>query len=275
MPKQMKNAGGTPITLTGTGFQAGATVKIGGVPAQDVIVLSSTTIQLTSPLKAGTCGLVPIEVLNPDGRAAMRGDLITFLTNGVQYSVPTAVTMGAFPRQVVAVDLNKDGKIDLLSANSGNANNAVAYRLGNGEGTFQNAGFFTAGSSAFGLTVADVNKDGNLDVATVNSASNDVSVRLATGPAVFGASTNYGSGADPRAIVSGDFNKDGAPDLAVVGYASSNVSIYLNKNDGSGTFQPQQTVPVGTNPQHLAVADAQSKYQLAPNAHIWRRSDRS
>ena len=70
MPKQLKNSGGTSLTLTGTGFQTGATVTIAGVPAQDVVVVSSTTITLKSPLKAATCGLVPIEVTNPGGHSS-------------------------------------------------------------------------------------------------------------------------------------------------------------------------------------------------------------
>ncbi len=106
LPKQMKNSGGTVITLTGTGFQPGATVTIAGVAAQDVTVVSSTTIQCKSPLKVATCGQVPIVVTNPDGKSADRADLISFLTSGLQYSVPTSVMMGTFPRQVVAVDVN-------------------------------------------------------------------------------------------------------------------------------------------------------------------------
>lgn len=256
LPKQMKNAGGTTITVTGTGFQPGATVTIAGAPAQDVTVVSSTTIQCKSPLKAATCGQVPIVVTNPDGKSVNRTDLISFLTSGLQYSVPTAVMMGTFPRQVVAVDLNKDGKADLVSANSGNANQAVVYRFGVGDGTFLAANAFTAGSSAYGVAVADVNKDGNLDVAAVSSASNDISVRLATGAAVFGGSVTYGSGADPRAIASGDVNGDGAPDLVTVSFASSNINVYLNKNDGSGTFLAANSSAVGTSPVHLTLADA-------------------
>jgi hypothetical protein len=92
-------------------------------------------------------------------------------------------------------------------------------------------------------------------VGAVNSGSNDISVRLATGPATFGGSMNYNSGADPRAITSGDVNGDGAPDLVAVSYGSNNVSVYLNKNDGSGTFNAQTTASVGTSPQHLALGD--------------------
>ena len=55
------------------------------------------------------------------------------------------------------MDLNKDGKVDLVSANSGNANQSVVYRFGSGDGTFLAANALTAGSSTYGVAVADVN----------------------------------------------------------------------------------------------------------------------
>jgi hypothetical protein len=255
-PKLFKNTGGSSITLTGTGFQTGATVTIAGVPAQDVTVVSSTTIQLKSPLKAATCGKVPIVVTNPDGKTVTRSDLVTLLTSALQYSIPSTITMGTYPRQVLAVDLNKDGKVDIVSANSGNANQAVMFRLGNGDGQFQTATAFTSGSSAYGVAVADFNKDGNLDLAAVNSGSNDISVRLATNAAQYGNAMNYTSGADPRAIAAGDLNGDGAIDLATVSFGSSNLNVYLNKNDGTGTFNAASSSTVGTSPVHLVLADA-------------------
>ena len=40
---------GSAVTITGTHFQNGATVTIGGLPAGDVVVQSSTTITATTP----------------------------------------------------------------------------------------------------------------------------------------------------------------------------------------------------------------------------------
>ena len=45
-------AGGTAITITGTDFAAGATLTIGGQPAADVVVASSTSMTATTPLLA-------------------------------------------------------------------------------------------------------------------------------------------------------------------------------------------------------------------------------
>ena len=58
-------AGGTAITLTGTGFVAGATVAIGGAPADGVSVTSPTTADATTPaLTPGT--LDDLTLVNPD-----------------------------------------------------------------------------------------------------------------------------------------------------------------------------------------------------------------
>ena len=56
-------AGGTAVTISGSGFAAGATVKIGGLAATGVSVVSSSAITATTPAHAG--GLVDVTVTNP------------------------------------------------------------------------------------------------------------------------------------------------------------------------------------------------------------------
>ncbi len=59
-------AGGTNLSITGTDFQAGAAVTIGGVAAGSVVVNNSNSISATSPLlAAGTVN--DLTVANPDG----------------------------------------------------------------------------------------------------------------------------------------------------------------------------------------------------------------
>jgi len=113
--------------------------------------------------------------------------------------------------------------------------------------------------------VADFNGDGSPDLAVANSGDNTVSVLLnpANGTGTFptcptGTTTcNYATGTAPWGIAIGDFNGDGYADLAVANYGTiampSNVSVLLG--NGNGTFQPQSTYPVGTNPQCVAVGD--------------------
>lgn len=63
-PGSGPDTGDTVVTLTGTGFTAGAQVYFGGVLATDIDVISSTTILATSPPGTGT---VPITVTTPNG----------------------------------------------------------------------------------------------------------------------------------------------------------------------------------------------------------------
>jgi hypothetical protein len=70
-------AGGTPITITGTGFVAGAAVTVGGVAAASVNVVNATTIAAVTP--AGPVGPVAVTVTNPDGQISTSVKAFTFV----------------------------------------------------------------------------------------------------------------------------------------------------------------------------------------------------
>src|SRR5262249_56125078 len=83
------------------------------------------------------------------------------------------------PGAVRAADLNGDGILDLVVANSG-ANTVLVY-LGTGGGQFAPAQSFFAGTDPVGITVADLNGDGIADLVVANQGSNDVTVLLGQG----------------------------------------------------------------------------------------------
>ncbi|MGC2182731.1 MAG: IPT/TIG domain-containing protein [Terriglobales bacterium] len=67
---------GSAVTITGTGFQAGATVTIGGLPAGDVVVQDSATITAGTPgLPVGTAD---VTVKNPDGGTVSSTNAYTY-----------------------------------------------------------------------------------------------------------------------------------------------------------------------------------------------------
>ncbi len=78
--------GGTSVTLTGSNFQTGATVKFGSNAATGVTVVNSTTITAVTP--AGSAGAVNVTVTNPGGQNST-------LTNAFTYAdpAPTASNM--------------------------------------------------------------------------------------------------------------------------------------------------------------------------------------
>ena len=73
--------GGTPVTITGTGFASGATVAVGGVAATNVTVVSGTQIIATTGA-SGTPGTVNV-VATVSGQSAT-------LTGGFTYSSSTS-----------------------------------------------------------------------------------------------------------------------------------------------------------------------------------------
>src|SRR5205814_4261318 len=76
-PSSGTAAGGTPVTITGTGFLAGATVKLGGTAATGVTVVNSTSITATTAAHAA--GTVNVVVTNTDAQSGT-------LTNGYTYT---------------------------------------------------------------------------------------------------------------------------------------------------------------------------------------------
>jgi hypothetical protein len=75
-PTSGPTTGGTQITITGTGFVAGASVTLGGTAASGVVVSNSTTITATTP--AHTAGTVDVAVTNPDGQSVSKAGAFTY-----------------------------------------------------------------------------------------------------------------------------------------------------------------------------------------------------
>jgi len=78
-PTSGTTAGGTSVTITGTGFLAGAGVTIGGTAATNVVVVSGTSITAKTPSHA--TGAVNVVVSNSDGQSGTA-------TNAYTYTAP-------------------------------------------------------------------------------------------------------------------------------------------------------------------------------------------
>ena len=69
VPGSGSPAGGTSVTVTGTGFRTGIQVEFGGQAATDVDVVSATELTATTPSHAA--GLVDVKVSTPGGSATL------------------------------------------------------------------------------------------------------------------------------------------------------------------------------------------------------------
>src|SRR6516162_3698232 len=144
--------------------------------------------------------------------------------------------------------------LDLVVANNGSSND-VSVLLGNGDGTFQAAVSYPAGSGPFYVAVADLgNGTQDLIVADSNSGTAGViSVLIGNGDGTFQAAHTYAAGNAPRAIAVGDFDGNGTLDLAVGNYSGNNISIL--EGNGDGTFQAARNIAGVTGPYQIVAID--------------------
>jgi hypothetical protein len=179
------------------------------------------------------------------------------------------ITIGTYPTGGLVVgDFNGDGKPDLAALNAGDGSDpgTVSVLLGNGSGGFTQApgSPVSVGVYPQGITSADFNGDGKLDLATANSEDSTVTVLLGNGSGGFAPASNspFSAGVyGPVPIVAADFNGDGRPDLAVTGFQTGDEEILLNTSVASATpsatgltytAQPQSTL---SPPQTVTISN--------------------
>jgi archaellum component FlaF (FlaF/FlaG flagellin family) len=149
---------------------------------------------------------------------------------------------GAFPLQfysepffAAAGDFNKDGKLDVVLADF--ANSQVSVLLGKGDGTFQTPVYYSVGFEPRSVAVADLNNDGNLDLAVsgeIGPGNGCIFLLFGNGDGTFEPATNVPLNAYSSFVAVGDFNGDGIPDLL----AADEPYISVLLGNGDGTFQP-------------------------------------
>ncbi len=117
-------SGGTAVTITGTGFLAGATVSLGGTAATGVNVVSSTSITATTPTHSA--GAVNVVVTNSDSQTGT-------LTKGYTYSNPAP-------------------NVTSIAPNSGPASGGTSVTI-TGTGFLSGATVTVGGTAATGINV--------------------------------------------------------------------------------------------------------------------------
>ena len=189
---------------------------------------------------------------------AVLGNNVTILINngaGAFTSIGT-LPVDRNPESICAADFNGDGKLDLAVGNffGGNLSNGnLSILLGNGDGTFQSAVNFNVGTP-LDLAVADLNKDGKLDLVAATNTTNKASVLLGNGNGTFQAAVTYNLPGEGRGVAIADFNGDTKLDLAVSnGNPVGNTSILLG--NGDGTFQNAVNIATGTTPTGIVAKD--------------------
>lgn len=121
-----------------------------------------------------------------------------------------------------------------------------------------NAVFVQTSNTAVGtnpesIISADLDGDGDLDLAVPSNTSNSVAILKNDGSGILSQSSVVSVGANPMGLMSADLDGDGDIDLAVTNYNSHTVSVLIN--NGSGTFTQASVINVGIRPIKITSAD--------------------
>ncbi len=183
-------------------------------------------------------GTLDLAVANA-GTPSSRGTTLTVML-GIgdgTFNTSSIPSQGISPKAVAVGDFNGDGYLDLAVANSCGTDTScssagkVAILRGDGSGGFSTLLSNTpAGTGPSAVAVADLNGDGNLDLAVADATGSTVAILLGNGAGSLSLQSTPASpstGSTPVAIAIGDFNRDGGLDLVTANSNSSNVSVLL------------------------------------------------
>jgi hypothetical protein len=165
------------------------------------------------------------------------------------------------PNALAVGDLDRDGRVDLVTANHDSI--AVSTLLGRGDGTFDSGIEVSTQSFSSSIAVADINGDGVSDLVVANVfvrfrpglefGRDSVSVLLGDGTGHFVTRSDIGAGAAPAAVATSDFDGDGHVDVAVANVDGNNVSLFFGRGDG--TFVRRLDLATGARPTAMVTGD--------------------
>ena len=216
--------GGMPVTITGTGFLAGATVSLGGTAATNVAVANSTSITATTAAHAA--GAVNVVVTNTDAQSGT-------LSNGYTYTA-----------------INPAPTVTGIAPSSGPASGGTGV-------TITGTGFQSGATVSLGGTAASnvvVGSSASITAMTPAHAAGAVNVVITNSDAKSGTLPNGYTYIGPA-----DFTMTASAlsptTVAVGGTATSTISITpLNGFDGTLSLSCSSIVPVVTAPPTCAFA---------------------
>jgi hypothetical protein len=184
---------------------------------------------------------------------------------GGVFAEPAFYEAGRGCSAIDTADLNRDGALDLTTANS--QGDSVSVLFGRGDGSFAHATNYAVGAFPRSVKAADVDGDGWPDLVALNCNTNDVSIMInqrdgsfAPGQRVFVSNVTQPLPDEPSLgpfLAVEDFNGDGAPDIAVPGTLGpmGRIAIFLNDRHGRFTALPSPPIVFSTDPYCVITAD--------------------
>jgi len=174
------------------------------------------------------------DLANCGSLAVMLGDGQGNLARAVEY--PT----GGAPFPLLAVDLDEDGHLDILTADS--TDNRVSFFKGDGDGGFQRTTRYPTGVTPASLALVDFESDGWLDLVVANTRSGDISVLPGLAGGALGPARHFVAGQTLYSAAAADFDEDGRLDLVGVSQGDLEPAAALLRARAEGGVEAAQTL---------------------------------
>jgi len=226
-------------------------------------IAADTTISgiLVSPIDE------PVAVVAADVNSDGQVDLVCANEGSDNIVLALQVAPGAFvvslislgggvdPVALAVAPLDGDSRIDLAVAQQGSDRIALYYQLV--------AGVFLPGPSVLlsdpaatgpvDVVIADLDRDGDGDVISVNEGSDNLTIHMQTGAGVFDqpATTVLGGVGltdGPVELAVGDFDRDGQPDLACANRDGNSIAVFLQQPGGGFAAAPSYFLASSVGP---------------------------
>jgi gliding motility-associated-like protein len=161
-------------------------------------------------------------------------------------------------------DIDGDGKADIVTSSRIVGSASVLRNISSGIGNinFSPNVTFTAVGSSNGLALADLDKDGKLDMMVSNSdiAVKSISVFLnssTSGTVSFNPKVDIPTNFAILSIKAGDLNNDGKPDIVGVANADNSISVLENTSAAIGniSFASEINIVTDQEPRRIAIGD--------------------
>jgi M6 family metalloprotease-like protein len=175
-----------------------------------------------------------------------------------------------YPRSIAAADLDCDGMIDIIAGNYvGNTVFVFKNTTHGGVLSFAAPVSLACGSGPMGVTAADFDNDGRVDIASANGVGNSISVFRNQGTlggitsATFATKVDHSTGLFPWGLATGDLDRDGYADVVTTNYAGNTITLLRNTSTpGAISFSNAGSPAAGSQPSGIAIGDLDGDARL-------------
>jgi hypothetical protein len=258
----------TTVTITGSNFSPSTSGNIVWFGSVRVPVTAASAGSLTVTVPTGV-SYQPITVTTGGLTSTPAQPFITTFSDPGQFlpaafATRTDLNTGNGPQSIFSIDLDGDGKPDLLIAD-GDSNIVSVYHNTSTPGSIsfvkQASYVMDADDYPIGVTAGDLDGDGKPEIVVSNYYSETISIFLNTstpGNISMAPAISYPTGNYSLAPSIADLNGDGKPEIILSSSGDDILSTYTNNSTpGHLSFLPKVDwgLPAGSGPFKVAVGD--------------------